>query len=135
MDEEDVVQIAFAQFFRQIQEGRSSKIDDRNTLWQILAMLVDRRAKDQDRQQKTEKGGKGQVRTESMFMKKSDGIGSAGLGESNCRQAKLADLIDYGTSCCPSALFSCSNLIGIARRFRHAVGTFSETFLASQSLG
>ena len=49
MDEEDVVQNAFAQFFQQVQEGRFAKLDDRNDLWQVLAMLVDRRAKDQDR--------------------------------------------------------------------------------------
>ena len=81
VDEEDVVQVAFAQFFRQVQEGRFSKINDRNDLWQILAMLVDRRAKDQDRRQRTEKAGNGQVRNESIFMEKSDLDGIAGVPE------------------------------------------------------
>lgn len=94
MDEEDVVQKAFAQFFRQVQEGRFSRLDDRNDLWQILAMLVDRRAKDQDRQQKTQKAGYGQVRTESVLMTKSDLIGIAGLPEMSPTPELAAELTE-----------------------------------------
>lgn len=68
MNEEDVVQRAFADFFHQVQQGRFPKLDDRNDLWQILAMLVDRRAKDQIKQQNTQKAGGGRVRTESVFL-------------------------------------------------------------------
>ena len=68
MDEEDVVQRAFADFFAQVKQGRFPKLDDRNDLWQILAMLVDRRAKDQIKLQKSQKAGGGRVRTESVFL-------------------------------------------------------------------
>ena len=68
MNEEDVVQRAFADFFIQVRLGRFPKLIDRNDLWQILAMLVDRRAKDQIKSQNTQKAGGGRVRTESVFL-------------------------------------------------------------------
>ena len=68
MNEEDVVQVAFAQFFKQVQDGRFSRLDDRGDLWQILVMLVDRRAKDQIRKQITIKAGGGKVGTETVFI-------------------------------------------------------------------
>ena len=67
MDEEDVVQQAFTEFFAQVQQGRFPKLEDRNDLWQILAMLVDRRAKDQIKRQNTGKAGGGRLRSESVF--------------------------------------------------------------------
>jgi RNA polymerase sigma factor (sigma-70 family) len=68
LNEEDVVQQAFAQFFLQVQQGRFPQLNDRNDLWQVLAMLVDRRAKDQLRKQKSEKRGGGENRGESIFV-------------------------------------------------------------------
>lgn len=47
LNEEDVVQVAFENFFRQVQAGRFPKLHDRDDLWQVLAMLIDRKAKDQ----------------------------------------------------------------------------------------
>lgn len=79
MNEEDVVQQAFADFFRQVQDGRFSKLNDRNDLWQILAMLVDRRATDQIRKQTTQKAGGGTVRTESIFIMPGDPSGQVGI--------------------------------------------------------
>ena len=55
LNEEDVVQQAFVEFFRQVQEGRFPRLNDRNDLWQVLAMLVDRRAKDQIRKLNSQK--------------------------------------------------------------------------------
>ena len=78
-DEEDLVQQAFAQFFRQVQEGRFPQLIDRDDLWQILAMLVDRRAADQYRRQHTQKAGVDRVQTESILMQESDQAGLAGL--------------------------------------------------------
>lgn len=49
VDEEDIAQEAFEGFFRGVQAHRFSKLDDRNDLWQILIMLVDRRSTDQIR--------------------------------------------------------------------------------------
>ena len=56
-DGEDVVQQAFSEFFFQVQEGRFPKLNDRDDLWQVLAMLVDRRAKDQIRRQNSLRAG------------------------------------------------------------------------------
>ncbi len=79
MDEEDVVQQVFAEFFVQVQQGRFPKLDDRNDLWQILAMLVDRRAKDQIKRQNTQKAGGGRVRTESVFLVTDESVAGNGI--------------------------------------------------------
>ena len=84
LDEEDVVQQAFAQFFEQVQQGRFPKLDDRQDLWQVLAMIVDRRAKDQIRKQNSKKAGGGRVNTESVLGlvdDSSDQIGIAKVAE------------------------------------------------------
>ena len=66
MDEEDVVQKAFENFFRQVQGGSFSRLNDRYDLWQILCMLVDRRAKDQVATLNTKKSGAGLVHGDSI---------------------------------------------------------------------
>jgi len=81
MNEEDVVQKAFADFFMQVQHERFPRLDDRNDLWQILAMLVDRRAKDQIKLQNTQKAGRGRVRTESVFLVNDCSAGGNGLAQ------------------------------------------------------
>ena len=48
-DEEDVAIIAFQQFCDGAKKGRFPKLHDRDDLWQILVMLVGRRAIDQKR--------------------------------------------------------------------------------------
>ncbi len=67
MDEDDVVQQVFAEFFAQVQQGRFPKLDDRHDLWQILAMMVGRRSKDQIRKQSTLRAGANRVVNESAF--------------------------------------------------------------------
>jgi len=79
MDEEDVVQNAFADFFVQVKQGRFPKLDDRHDLWQVLAMLVDRRATDQIRKQNSLKAGAGKVRTESVFLTAADSLTGQGI--------------------------------------------------------
>jgi len=66
-DEEDVVVAAFASFCRGVDEGRFSRLDDRDDLWHVLLVLTERRAVDQLRRQHAEKRGAGQVRGESGF--------------------------------------------------------------------
>lgn len=68
VNEEDVVQLAFAEFFNQVQQDRFPKLDDRHDLWQILTMLVDRRAKDQIRKLNRQKAGGGKVYTQSILL-------------------------------------------------------------------
>ena len=92
-DEEDLVQIAFAQFFRQIERGRFSKLNDRNDLWQVLAMLVERRAIDQIRRNNTQKSGGGELRGESIFVVpgEKDAAGIAGTPDKFYPTPKMAE--------------------------------------------
>jgi DNA-directed RNA polymerase specialized sigma24 family protein len=46
VDEEDVVQATMRSAFSAIARGRFPRLDDRNDLWQVLAMLVDRKVVD-----------------------------------------------------------------------------------------
>jgi RNA polymerase sigma factor (sigma-70 family) len=85
-DEEDVVQQAFCDFFQMVKEDRFSRLEDRNDLWQVLAMLVDRRAKDILRHQYSQKTGEGLVRTESVFQTSPHDSNSPGI-------ASLEDLL------------------------------------------
>lgn len=85
-DEEDVVQQAFCDFFQMVKEDRFSRLEDRNDLWQVLAMLVDRRAKDILRHQYSQKTGEGLVRTESVFQTSPHDSDSPGI-------ASLEDLL------------------------------------------
>lgn len=66
LDEDDVVLAAFENFFREAPENKFPKLNDRHDLWQVLAMLVDRRAKDQFRKVTAQKNGFNQVRGDSM---------------------------------------------------------------------
>jgi RNA polymerase sigma factor (sigma-70 family) len=54
-DEEDVAQVAMNSFFRGVQQGRFPRLRDRDDLWQVLIMLVERKAIDQIRRQSSKK--------------------------------------------------------------------------------
>jgi DNA-directed RNA polymerase specialized sigma24 family protein len=66
-DEEDVVLSAFNDFLRGVEEGRFTRLDDREDLWQVLVMLTERKAIALRRQMQADKRGPGQVRGESVF--------------------------------------------------------------------
>ena len=68
-DEEDVALAAFDAFLRGAKEGRFKKLDSRDDLWQVLAMLTERKAIAVIRRELAEKRGGGQVRGESVFEK------------------------------------------------------------------
>lgn len=78
-DEEDIVQQAFADFFVQVRQNRFPKLDDRHDLWQVLCMLVDRRAVDQIKKGNAKKRGGGAVRGESVFLERDGSALPAGL--------------------------------------------------------
>ena len=48
-DEEDVALSAFDSFYRAAEQGRFPRLDDRDDLWQLLLMLIDRKAIDHKR--------------------------------------------------------------------------------------
>jgi RNA polymerase sigma factor (sigma-70 family) len=63
VDEEDVLISAFDRFFRAVREDRFAKLDDRDDLWQILLMLVDREVARQFRRSQAQKRGSGQTKS------------------------------------------------------------------------
>ncbi len=72
-DEEDVAVSAFHSFCRGAAQGRFSQLEDRHDLWQVLAVITNRKAIRQLQRERAQKRGAGSVRGESAF---------AGLGDS-----------------------------------------------------
>ena len=66
-DEDDVVNSAFHDFLRGVEDGRFTRLDDREDLWQVLVMLTERKAIHLRRQTQAARRGAGQVRGESVF--------------------------------------------------------------------
>lgn len=66
-DEEDVAASAFASFCAAAEEGRLPKIDDRDDLWKILAVVAVRKVSAQIRKSRAKKRGEARVRGESVF--------------------------------------------------------------------
>lgn len=66
-DEEDVAVTAFEAFLRGVADGRFKQLDNREDLWQVLAMLTERRAIALVRHELAEKRGGGRIRGESAF--------------------------------------------------------------------
>ena len=66
-DEEDVANMALHSVFCGIRNDRFQQLHDRDDLWQILLMLVDRKATDLFRKDRAKKRGAGNVRGESVF--------------------------------------------------------------------
>jgi DNA-directed RNA polymerase specialized sigma24 family protein len=66
-DEEDVALSAFHDLLRGVEDGRFSRLDDREDLWQVLVMLTERKAIGLRRHVQAEKRGGGQVRGESVL--------------------------------------------------------------------
>lgn len=66
-DEEDAALSAFGSMLRGVEVGRFERLDDRDDLWQVLAMLTARKAINQRKREAAQKRGGGQVRGESAF--------------------------------------------------------------------
>ena len=69
VDEEDIALSAFASFVKGAAEGRFQRLKNRDDLWQVLAMLAERKAIAAYRREHAEKRGGGLVRGESVFAK------------------------------------------------------------------
>lgn len=67
-DEEDVALLAFAAFFRALDEGRLTELENRDDFWRVLVAIADNKANDQIRHQRRMKRGAGQVRGHSGFV-------------------------------------------------------------------
>jgi RNA polymerase sigma factor (sigma-70 family) len=81
VDEEDVAIMAFDALLRGVEQNRFKKINDRDDLWQILAMLAGRRAITARRSELADKRGGGRNRGESAFEQITDNESAqAGIG-------------------------------------------------------
>jgi DNA-directed RNA polymerase specialized sigma24 family protein len=66
-DEEDVALSAFNRFCLAARRGQFPRLEDRDDLWQLLALLAERKARDHRRREKRLKRGGGQVRDEAWL--------------------------------------------------------------------
>lgn len=66
-DASDVAQSAFHSFVRGCEAGRFSRLEDRDDLWTLLAMLTERKANAARDRHLAQKRGGGQLRGESAF--------------------------------------------------------------------
>lgn len=94
-DEEDVVLSAFHSFCRGAASDKFQKLEDRNDLWQILAMLISRKTTRQVQKELAAKRGGGGVRGESGFAHGKDtwssGIQNAATGGPSPEFAAIVD--------------------------------------------
>ncbi len=79
VDEEDVAQLAFANLCAGVQDGRFSKLTDRDDLWQLLVVITERKAIDVIRHEHRQKRGGGKVRGESAFVLPNDEPDARGI--------------------------------------------------------
>jgi DNA-directed RNA polymerase specialized sigma24 family protein len=78
-DEEDVALSAFGSFCRAAEQGRFPQLADRSDLWQLLAVLVLRKAADLAQRERRQKRGGGKVRGESVFLPANPASAAAGI--------------------------------------------------------
>lgn len=78
-DEEDVALSAFNSFCKGAAAGRFAQLDDRDDLWQVLAMIISRKAGRQLERERALKRGGGKIRGESVFFVSGEERESAGL--------------------------------------------------------
>jgi DNA-directed RNA polymerase specialized sigma24 family protein len=78
-DEEDVAISAFHSFCRGAAKGNFAQLEDRHDLWQVLALLTNRKAIRQLQRERAQKRGGGAVRGESVFRNGSDAMENIGI--------------------------------------------------------
>lgn len=81
LDEEDVALSAMNSFCRGMEQGRFAKVDDREDLWKLLVTITANKAISQQRRHHAAKRGGGQVRGESVFVRKGDADLDPGIGD------------------------------------------------------
>ena len=82
VDEDDVVAEVFTDFLQGVKERRFERLYDRHDLWQVLAMLTERKAIDVIRRETGAKRGGGQIRGDSAFDNQAAGSSAAhGIGQ------------------------------------------------------
>lgn len=80
-DAEDVALSAFHSFCKGVLDDRFQKLNDRNDLWQVLAMITTRKALRQIERERALKRGGGAVRGESVFLKADGSFITSGMSQ------------------------------------------------------
>ena len=103
--EDDIALIAYNAFLTGISEGRFERLKNREDLWQILAMLINRRATDALRHASSMSQGGRNVHTESVFdcPGGDEGNASPGIGQVrdehpeyvHDRPRRIAELLEF----------------------------------------
>lgn len=78
-DEEDVAVSAFHSFCRGAAQGKFAQLEDRHDLWQVLALITNRKAVRQLQRERAQKRGGGAVRGESIFAGHADSPDNVGI--------------------------------------------------------
>lgn len=92
VDEQDVALAAFDAFLRGVEEDRFNKLENREDLWQVLAMLTERRAIAELRRERAQKRGGCDNRGESVFEQMGgDGSAASGIDQAGNRSPALVE--------------------------------------------
>jgi DNA-directed RNA polymerase specialized sigma24 family protein len=79
-DEEDIALSAFDRFCRAAKGGQFPRLHDRHDLWEVLALLAERKARDYARRERRQKRGGDRVRDETWLERRGkDADGELGL--------------------------------------------------------
>ena len=98
-DEEDVVVSAFDAFFQGVEDGRFSRLDDRDDLWQVLVMLTERKAIKLIRHERAGKRGAGRLRGESALAGPDGSSYPNGLGQVAANEPTPEFAVQVGEEC------------------------------------
>jgi DNA-directed RNA polymerase specialized sigma24 family protein len=97
-DEEDVALSAFDSFCRGVEEGRFPRLADRDDLWQVLAVIIQRKASNLVKHERRQKRGGGKIRHQSAFHHH-DGDGTAVFGQILSREPDPQFVIQVADEC------------------------------------
>jgi DNA-directed RNA polymerase specialized sigma24 family protein len=97
-DEEDVALSAFDSFCRGVEEGRFPRLADRDDLWQVLAVIIQRKASNLVKHERRQKRGGGKIHHQSAFHHH-DGDGTTVFGQILSREPDPEFVIQVADEC------------------------------------
>jgi DNA-directed RNA polymerase specialized sigma24 family protein len=98
-DEEDVALSAFDSFCRGAQEGRFPRLSDRDDLWQVLGVIVQRKARNLIKHERRLKRGGGKIRHQSALQNGDRDAGTALFGQVLSREPDPEFVIQVADEC------------------------------------
>jgi DNA-directed RNA polymerase specialized sigma24 family protein len=95
-DEEDVALSAFDSFCRDAEAGRFPRLQDRNDLWQVLALITTGKARDLVRTERRAKRGGGTVLDEGALGGTADSAAGSPLEQARSKEPSAEDAVELG---------------------------------------